>query len=327
MEIQSIISVREIMHKMEFHVVYEWEESISKECNIPIESIAHKGVSDFPILEKLYWRAFKMVPFQMCEKMHMAFIMNPGLNYLYPRNVVPIYLDVFEKDIPMVVSQTKYLTVFYVTSLDIANRINKLCKYSKCHYISQCVPDTYIDYTVAPRKTISIFQYGRSNKLLHSLTLRYCELHPDVSYIYKDNSNEKSEYKCRKGKNESVVPFPNTREEFVEILKKSALVLLSTPNVDGEKSFGNGVDFFTARWFETAAFYCHIVGRYTQNGEAEKLSIDTICTNIISDDYQNFEAVIDKYLQIPAETNINKYKAFLEKHKASSIGKEVIRGE
>jgi hypothetical protein len=196
------------------------------------------------------------------------------------KNVIPIYLDVSEKDISKIVYETQYLPCYFVTSLDIFNLIKKNDISSKCHYLPLSVSDKYLSENI-PNKSIDVLQLGRKNTVLHEYMLKYCEEFPKTNYIYQ-LSNGNLNYESTIYGN--IGEFSD-RHEFIELLSRSKISLVSTPGCDNSRKFGDGIDFITPRFYESAAHYCYMLGRYTNNEEAKELEIESICANMYSIDY------------------------------------------
>ena len=95
--------------------------------------------------------------------------------------------------------------------------------------------------------------------------MEYVAEHPDVEYVYQSNNGSLTYISTTRG---NLGKF-DKRNEYVELLKSCRISLVSTPGMDKSRTdFGN-VDFFTPRFFESAAFYCHMLGRYIENKEAD----------------------------------------------------------
>ena len=318
----SIITKRKYETWPSWYVVYEWEDILSKKLGMDLE------FSDGRSLEYRIQRKWKRIVFKYfhrisfgkvdVQNMRLAFIMNANDYYLYvDRNVIPIFLDFPEKMISVIAEKTKNLPFFFVTALEI-------CDLLKAHgsknviYMPISISDMYFS-EVIPKKTIDVIQFGRKNPVLHEWMMEYVTEHPDVEYVYQSNNGSLTYISTTRG---NLGKF-DKRNEYVELLKSCRISLVSTPGMDKSRTdFGN-VDFFTPRFFESAAFYCHMLGRYIENQEADFLNIYDICPNVKTK--QEFFDNVDKLLKISNDVNVDKYKAFLHSNLTSKRA-DLIKG-
>lgn len=107
-----------------------------------------------------------------------------------------------------------------------------------------------------------MIQFGRKNPVLHSYMLKYCKLYPNVEYVYQTSDGSLTYTSTTRG---NIGKFDN-RPEYMQMIAKSKVSLVSTLGIDKSKNMG-GIDFFTPRFYESAAYYCHLIGRYTMNDE------------------------------------------------------------
>jgi hypothetical protein len=205
-----------------------------------------------------------------------------------------------------IIIAAKKIPLFYVTCYDIYKEmIKRNCKNVK--YIPLSISDKYYLKKV-PSKTIDVIQFGRKNELLHNYMLRYCESHQGIDYVYQKDKNSLAYFSTQKGD----LGCFDTRKEYFELLSKCKVSLVSSPAIDGTRDFGNGIDFITPRFYESAVNYCFMVGRYTENEESEMLKINSICDNIKN--YEEFEKCMDKYLGSDEFFKKNEFEKFLERN-------------
>lgn len=166
-----------------------------------------------------------------------------------------------------------------------------------------CISNRYISEGVHD-KDIDVIQLGRKNNKLHEYMLRYCKSHPEIQYVYQSADGSLT-YITTKGDN---LGRFDKRSKYMEMLGRCKISLVSTPGCDNSRNWG-GIDFFTPRFYESAAMYCHMIGRYTDNKEAEQIGVKMICSNI--DGYEMFEEQINKCLSIDNKVCVDAYKEFL----------------
>jgi hypothetical protein len=180
------------------------------------------------------------------------------------------------------------------------------------------ISDKYIANKI-PIKNIDVIQLGRKNPILHQYMLDYCEKYKNIEYVYQI---------CNKGHLEYVSTLRgnigryDTRQQYIELLSSCKISLVSTPSVDDSKKF-HGIDFVTPRFFESAAFYCYMIGRYTENKETDLLGLSSICTNISS--YESFENEISRLLSYKEFKYKDQYDVFLKNNCTSKRCKEIIK--
>lgn len=76
-------------------------------------------------------------------------------------------------------------------------------------------------------------------------------------------------------------------EFYLNLIKASRVSLVSTSGCDGERTdeFAN-TDFVTSCFYESAAMYCHMIGRYTKNEEIHRVGIEYVFLYVV--DYNEF---------------------------------------
>ena len=208
-----------------------------------------------------------------------------------------------------IIKATRYLPAFFVASKDIYNEMKeKGCE--NVYFINQCASDQYFSETV-PLKDIDVVQIGRKNPILHQYMLDYCSEHPEVEYIYQGQNASLSYISTTRG---DIGRLPG-RKEFVDMMRRAKVSIVSTPKCDGSRNVFGGADLVTARFYESAVFYCMMVGRYTDNEETRELELDKICPNI--KDYDEFKTIMDQYLS-REDVDKDLYHTFITKHLASN---------
>ena len=206
--------------------------------------------------------------------------------------------------IPVIAKKTKLLPFFFVTSVDIYDLLKNYGA-KNVIYLPLSISDMYFS-DIVPTKKIDVIQFGRKNPVLHGWMMEYVTAHPEVEYVYQSNNGSLTYISTTRG---NLGKF-DERKEYIDLLKSCRISLVSTPGMDKSRTdFGN-VDFFTPRFFESAAFYCHMIGRYAENNEADFLKIHSVCFNVKTK--VEFFDSMDKMLKLPNEINVCKYKEFLD---------------
>ena len=291
----NVLSERAYRRWPSFDVVFEWEDIIAPVLKAQI--ITFEGGLPGKVIRRLkkYWlkvnqRAnskYRITNITECKLLwEMA---ANDYRTLPTKNIIPIFLDFPVSMVDPIIEATSSLPVFFVTCKDIYNLlVQKGVK--KVRFMPLSISDKYFTEDV-PDKTVDVIQFGRKNSVLHEYMLEYCEAHPTVDYVYQSGDGTLTYESTTRG---NVGKF-DTRKEYVDMIKPCRVSLVSTPGCDKGRSgeFG-AIDFVTPRFFESAAFYCHMIGRYTENEETEELGLSTVCPNVKS--YEVFEKLMDVYL-------------------------------
>jgi len=205
------------------------------------------------------------------------------------RNIVPVFLDFPADTVDNIAYATRDLPVFFVTCLDIYNMFIDR-GIDNVRFMPLSVADKHYSLVV-PEKIVDVIQFGRKNFVLHEYMLRYCEEHPSIEYVYQTADGSLTYNSTTRGN----IGKCEKREEYINLVKSCKVSLVSTPGCDNSRSaeFGE-IDFVTPRCYESAAFYCHMLGRYTDNQETRELELGRICPNIQS--YEEFSKYLNDYL-------------------------------
>ena len=307
-------------------VLYEWEDIFARKWDTTVIPLSNGIGAKLrrhirPILAKAnpgrVWKYSAADP----AKTGVLIIMDADGYYMLPtKNIIPIYLDFSMKMIDPIIRATADLPAFFVASMDIYDEMKKRGA-ENVHFIPQCVSDQYYSGEV-PAKDIDVIQIGRRNPVLHEYMLKYCESHPGTEYIYQSEGASLSYISTTRG---DIGRFEG-REGFVDMMRRSKVSLVSTPRSDGCRDVFGGADLVTARFYESAVFYCRMIGRYTQNRETDYINLSSVCPCVGS--YEEFEQTLDSYLskEISSDAEaLSAYRAFIEANLASVRAEEILR--
>lgn len=308
----SITTERAYQNWPSWDVVYEWEDQLSRELNIPIKNMYSCCGN---IRKKI--RRIKRKLSVAQSRFHVDNIKNVKLvwvmdakifkEYTY-RNVVPIFLDFSVESVDEVIEATRNLPFFWVTSKGIFDvLISKGVK--NVYYIPLSISDKYYIKRV-PQKTIDVIQFGRKNKILHEYMLDYVKKNPNVEYVYQSEDGSLTYTSTTRG---NIGKFDN-REEYMDLMSKCRVSLVSSPAVDEGKNFG-GIDFITPRFYESAVHYCRMIGRYTENDEANIIKLRDVCKNIHNQ--EEFDNALTSMLKENNNAIFHAYNQFLEENVTS----------
>lgn len=311
----SIVSERQYSKFAYWDVVYEWEDvfaeyfeykEITGKVNLVVRKIKDTCLHKYP---KLFNFLFLGTRKFRCDgkSINLSFVMNANSYRLYTqKNNIPIFLDFPYSAIDDIIIATEKIPVFFVTCYDIYKEMLKRnCK--NVRFIPLSISDKYYSKQI-PTKEIDVIQFGRKNETLHNYMLEYCKTHNNVDYVYQKDGQQLTYFSTQKG---DLGRF-DTRKAYFEFMSKCKVSLVSSPAIEGKRNFGPGVDFITPRFYESAVNYCYMLGRYTENEEANILNIASVCENIKS--YEQFEECLDKYLESKEFSKKTVYDEFIEKN-------------
>lgn len=320
-KISSIISLREIQRQPFRDVVYEWEDYISIHDNIPINNQKNVSItthSNPSIYKKIESYLIKK---QVCRRIDfskpicIAFItMIKDIVYIQDKNCIPIFLDIWNKEIDFLLYKMRKGSPFFVTSMDVYQKIKEKRKTANVHYIPLTVSDKWVTNDEI-KKNLDILQVGRKNQVLHEYALKYISTHPNVEYVYsgENGTNGDLEYYSTKGR--SIKPA-KTRTDYMELLKSANICLLSSPGADASRKWAEDIDFPTPRFYETAVAQCHMIARLTDRLEFKEQGITDICK--IVDNYESFEKILDEILSSGKKIDREIYSQFINRHVTSN---------
>ncbi|SDO97983.1 hypothetical protein [Selenomonas ruminantium] len=291
----KILSERAYQKWPSWHVVYEWEDIIAEKANIPIVNYSNDigtRIHSFfrRLCKKFYKKWMPEYKFNLSCECYIMFIMNAASYHILPtNNIIPIFLDFPINMIDDITRVTKGLPVFFVTCKDIYNILSSN-GVKNVRYMPLSISDKHVQSDV-PKKTIDVIQFGRKNNVLHDYMLKYCKERPNVEYIYQTDNGTLTYISTTRG----IIGKFDSRDEYFDLIKSSKISLVSTPGFDNSRTadFGN-IDFVTPRFYESAASFCHMIGRYTSNDETTDLRLSDVCPNVSS--YSEFANLVDAYL-------------------------------
>ena len=320
----SIISEREYNNAAYWHVVHEWEDVFSEYFELTCISnkliIFKRKLKDYchnrrPNLFNKIFINSKSFKFNG-KAIKLGFVMNAKSYKLYTqKNFIPIFLDFTCSEIDKIVDATKSLPFFYVTCYALYEEIlNRKC--DNVRYIPLSISDKYYSAEI-PEKRVDVIQFGRKNEVLHNFMLEYCSKHPEVEYVYQSDGVKLTYVSTQRGDLGSV----ETRKEHLQFMSECKVSLVSSPAVDGTRSFGEGIDFISPRFYESAVNYCYMLGRYTENEEANILQVSSVCENVKS--YEQFESCLDAYLGVEEFSKKQEFNDFLKKNLTSERCKKI----
>jgi len=297
-----VIKLRSILSNRWYHrwpswlMVHEWEDVLASTLQIPImncdqnsfESDASSNCFEFDILF-----------LQLAQEIS---------RFSENRQLIPIVMDVWGGELLEFSHHIKKFRLLFVTCLDAFHALRELgC--NNVEYLPYSVPDKYILDHV-PEKDIDIIQFGRTNPVLDGYMEIFFNKYPDINYVrtmHKDNSLYF--HSTRYG----IIGESDSREKFMDLLSRSAISLVSTAGMDGSRDTG-GFNPVSPRFYESAAGFCRIVGRFPHSEEFEIFGINNIADRVGC--YDEFETSVLDYLGRPFD-KLKEYRELLMRNTTS----------
>lgn len=333
MNFSSILSTRAYHKAIYFHLVYEWEDELSKQLSIPIinthsiyrntiinkftDKIAYRFNAEFRDWVNNFVDAIN--PAKEREWYSLAF--NMGVyaepNFTTSAKVVPMIIDLWKNiDFTKFYTTYKRCKIVLISSLEAYNFLKANgCPLPIVHF-PLSLPDKYrLDAGTIYAKKYDILLAGRldvrTNQTLRDYLAAFCEKYPDTEYLYQEEVKDELHYVSNK--RGSIGRF-DTRESYINLLRESKIAFYSTPGLDGGEKRTGGFNPVTPRYLELLSSQCLLLGRYPKNEETDFYELNKVCPNIVS--YEHFEQTMLSYLNQSA-SSFTLYQEILDKHYTS----------
>lgn len=302
-------------------IIYEWEDEISKELNIPI--VAYP--SFFRYINRFKIHSSIIGPY----KDSFRFVIN-GRDYDEPMNnkhIVPCIIDFFEKDNQLqefYKKHTKNKIVLVSSPFDY-----QYLKENKCPIEIGLFPyslsDTYAITEDKIEKKYDIVLTGRQDPLLYSFFKEYVKKHPNVTYVKRgeDIENDTNKTKAYYLNGKDCLGTIETREEFMRLQSQGRVTLYGVQGYT-DNSFTTGFFHMTPHFLEIIACGCHVIAHYPTGKmgiDAQYYEFDKFSPSV--ETYEEFEYAMDNALS--SEIDLNKYSSYLKKHYTSYRVKELTK--
>lgn len=305
-----IVTERGYVNHMSRHSVYEWEDIFCEEFSSGLfylkNNIIHK-LKKHTIAKNFHYRTSK-------TDWKLAFVINASNDAGFRKNnIIPIYIDFPSESIKKVVESTRKLPVYFVTNYQIYMEIRTKYQGENCFYVPLTVADQYFKEEI-PEKEIDVVQVGRKNPVLHEYMLDYCKQHGETEYVYAAEKGEQGYVSTKRGP----IGRMDTRQQYMELLRKAKVSLVSSPACDSVRNdFKKEHDFITPRFYESAAAYCWLIGRYSENEDAAYQGLNAVCPN--TDSYRQFSDRLTYCLATEIQKQKHEYEEFIKNHLTSKM--------
>ena len=322
MKLKNILSDRHYQNWPSFHIIYEWENEISRALDLPIK--------DSPIISNNFFiKTFNRIDNKLFNKKIAEFIekiiQSKAISIyfeLYPKqhkwfsnraNVIPITIDFWEKS---TVEIFKYMysdcPYLLITSLEVLNFLQHSGIKNKLIHFPLSLPSIYfLDPNSNIEKSYDIVLAGRTNSVLINYLKQYVASHPDIEYLYQVQEDGEIYYHSNKT---NIIKKVHSREDYIKLINAAKVSFYSTAGIDNAIEKKEGFNPVTPRFFELLAAGCHVLARYPENVETTFFELNTICPSITS--FTQFEDELEFALKSPPP--ISRNAQYLSQHYTST---------
>ncbi len=301
-------------------IIYEWEDEISRELNIPIV----KTPPIYNIINHHNIHSSWIAPY----KNTFRFVTN-GKCYDEPMNskhIIPCVIDFFEKGNQLQDFYTKHSRnkiVLLSSPFDY-----QYLKENRCPINIGLFPYSLSDkWTISNQKIekkYDIVLTGRQDPLLYTFFLEYIKKHPNVTYVKRgkelENDIQKTKEYYLNGKD--CIGAIGTREEYMKLQSQGKVTLYGVQGY--MEGFTKGFYHMTPHFLEIIACVCHVIARYPTGSDgidAQYFEFDKFSPSI--ETYEQFESAMNGALN--SEVDLNKYQSYLKKHYTSVRVQELVK--
>ena len=299
-----------------YKTVYEWEDILSTELDIPlryynrIRQLYH-GRFDNNRLTRVYQE------FHLKGDLHLLYIMRAGKSQTcrLNSNTIPVLIDFWlkDEDLPAFYDAYRYVPLILVTNMEVYQYlINHKCPIPVEHW-PLSFPDKYaLKDNVCFEKKYDFCILGRPNPYFLNYLDEYVKRHPSFVYIENSGNVNNRVYRTNKGE---IVTDDTSRDAYIQMIRDSRVSCYTTPGLDEAKKDTDCFNQVTPRLFEMLANGCHVIGHYPDNGaDVLYYGIHNIVPNVNS--YDEFECALDNFIHTPFD--YDKTRRFLSCHYTST---------
>lgn len=311
MNLQLIHTSRKYEKRAFWDIVFEWEDVFRQTLGVNFfhgNKYLYKVGNRLPFLNNFTTPSgvftFEMSPFL-------------GKRFMNHQNVIPCIIDFFlpKANIKLFEKAYRNNSMVCISSKEAVDflRVND-CQLNIKH-LPLSIPDIYkIDDATEFKKEYDLVVMGRQNPVLEKYLKLYIERNPGFRYVYRIEQNGQFLYYVSDGE---LLGDMDSREKYVNLMKKSRCCLYATPGIDGGEVRTSGFNPVTPRFFEILASGCNVIGRYPQNPDTSYFEIDLFCKSI--DTYEDFEEELNFKTNNKADMSL--HASYLKKHYTSERAK------
>ncbi len=315
MKLNSIISPRRFLTWPSWHLVYEWEDVFSDVLDVPLKCESR-------LRSRIRRLANRIGVPTMSSGHELVFVMGATTDMGKDLNgrTVPFIVDYFlpDSDYDAFAGALGAVDMVLISSRQVYDYIkDKGGCGTRFEHLPLSLPDKYmIAEDTVFNKEYDLVMLGRPSPIFKDFLDEYLRKHPAVSVLDRKIENGHFNFYSPSGE---LVGNADTRESYMELMRKSRVMLYSIPGIDGDRET-NGFHPVTPRFLESIACGCNLLLRYEENSDTDFYELASFGKSI--ETYDDFEAAFDKALASPADMDV--YSRYLRKH-YTSVRAEKLR--
>lgn len=313
--LEKIITVRSKESWPSWDLVYEWEDVFARQMNLRFQDSSFSN----RYVRYLYSYCPKWIQSLLFYRFSLQFELvanheNTKWLEINKYNIIPWLVDCYARTSEQIkrlernYSKNKYVLI---SSREVYDHLkNAHCRLPISH-IPLSLPDKYkITPVTKFEKEYDVVLMGRQNPVLGEYLLRYADSHPSFTFLRRERTNGRFLYYDQVG---TCVGDADTREHYMDLIRKSRVGIYSTPGMDDEKPETNGFSQVTPRFLEYISAGTHIIARYLTNSDTDFFELKKFSPSI--DSYEEFCTRMDWALS--HEVDMSFYSQYLSKHYTS----------
>lgn len=314
-KLAKIQSQRAYANYPSYKIVYEWEDIIAKELNIPIKK---EWVFKFKFFRRFEKNGLTELYHSLIPKrdLKLRFVMQARAKRqcILDCNTIPVIIDFWleEDDLEGFNTAYKHCPLILVTSAEIVEFLkNNNCPLPIEHW-PLSYPDIYkMDVETLKDKIYDFCILGRPNPFFLRLLDEYCSSHPDFTYIHSEGTEQNRSYLDHNG---NIIAIDYGRQSYLDMISKTKISCYTTPGLDEAKKITGRFNQVTPRLFEMLTNGCSVIGHYPNNADTRYYQLDNLIPNV--NNYDEFERALDSLRSKPLD--FYRIAAYMEKHYTST---------
>lgn len=288
-------------------LVFEWEDIFKERLNIPFiwfNFFLLKLGDRILFLNKIFIKKNMLVHEMGARSKNHFFNHKKVIPFIIDYNIDDNEFSNFEK----AYSQNP---IVLISSFEIYKYLLTKKIKLKIDHLALSISDKYkISQHTKFNKEYDLVLMGRQNPVLEKYLAEYIKKNPSFSYVYRKEVDSQFLYYTS---DDEALGNINTRQKYIDLMKKSRVGLYSTSGVDLDENKTKGFNQVTPRFLELIACGCHIIARYKKNPDTDYYNLESFSRNI--DTYEKFEEDLNSKLN--SDVDLTYYAKYLENHYTS----------
>ena len=316
--LKAIISERGVTNYPSHKIVYEWEDILSRELNLPIDvewrlkrklynfvdkhGLTESFLSLFPSTD-LYLR------FVMTAKSSNCCIIN--------NNIIPVIIDFWLSDEQLNDFYKAYsrCPLVLITNAEVLDYLkNNNCPLNIEHW-PLSIPDKLCEQLPLVqnnRRDIDFCVFGRPNPYFLRYLDQYSKESSDFEYVTVEGElGARRQYVSNKRR---VIEEDTGRQSYLNMMRRTKITCYTTPGMDEAKEETNSYNQVTPRVLEMLCGGCWVIGHYPDNADTRFYDLRSVVCNVQT--YDEFKNCMNKMRF--SSPNYKKIEEFVNNHKTST---------